>query len=122
MTQASPEEVAFYGMAFEAPRSPSIGDRVEVIWLDITEHHDVRDGDEKDTGPTDCVSWGILLEDNDDVLKIMRERRGDTKDVQAFPRGCVTRVTLLEPVGARAIYDKSWTVSGEGHDTTQTGE
>lgn len=120
MTQASPE-TSHYGMACDM-RAPAIGDRVEVIWLDITEHHDLHDGEDTDTGPMECVSWGILLVDNDDVLKIVRERRGDTKDVQAFPRGCVKRVTVLEPRGVPGGYGQSWTwtMVGEGNDTTQT--
>lgn len=66
---------------------------VKVEWLDITEHT-VSSGQK--VGPVRCYSYGEIDSQDEETLVLIRERRGEEVDKQAFPCGCIIRIT---PVG-----------------------
>lgn len=87
-------------------------------WMDITEHSSM-DGDDDPVECLECLSWGVFISSDSEVVKIVRERLGsEYRDIQVFPKGCVRRIVVLEPRDTLS-WNWCWNLTGEGDDTTQ---
>jgi len=90
-----------------ADRKAVVGDVIEVEWLDTYHHggwHDEHETREKLGGSLLLRSVGYLVESTANYLAIAQDKadNGGAKwgELQQFPTGVVTRVTLLVPANA----------------------
>lgn len=91
-TFQSPEKDTLFDQLVKAWRSA-----VYIEWLDICEEPRTCSGPDNisPVNPAPCWSYGELEYVDRDKVLLIRERRGDIVDVQAFPTGVITKVTQM---------------------------
>jgi hypothetical protein len=75
------------------------GSIVYLEWLDIIEEPRSCHGpdDISPVNPAPCWSYGKLEYVDSTKVLLIRERRGDIVDIQAFPTGVITKVIVMTP-------------------------